>query len=351
MKRLIVLSVVALVLATGLGAQELSGLGRDFEIVFERVGAAALPAITQSAIWGQYTGVATFAPRAGFFLTLSAGALFTDGLLGFVDEEDTFTVLNVPNLFQAMLDNAPTDRAADAYEWLKTAFPVPVSRIGMGFRLPGDVEAMIAFGGVPGFLVGPVYSRIPALDGFELGMVHVGTKIRRAVLADAGPFPALSLGLGYSYTGLDLGYDLATISPGGGEYGTIEIAVGDLNVKGRMSLRSRVHAFGLDLHASKAIGFFVPYLGLSPYYHLASFGGSVGPGDEFDAYVNNPETDNERDIEYTGAAPESAWVENDLSLVLFGGFDMFFGRFVFQVNGSWGIAKGIPGVALNVRWQ
>ncbi len=350
MKRMLVLFVVALVLVSGVSAQDLSGLGRDFEVVIEELGAATLPALTQSAIWGQYTGSASFVDGSRFFLTLSLGTIFTDGVLGFVDDEEAFTVLNVPGLFRTILDAAAVDALTDASEGMKTFFPVPVSRVSAGVKLPGDLEAMVGFGGVPAFVTAPILGGLNA-DGLELGMVHLGTKVRRAVLKDAGPFPAISVGAGYSYSGFRFAYDLAQLGTGRGDYGGLSVELGELYLKGVMSADSRVHAFGLDVHASKAFGFFVPYVGISPYYHIASFSGGVGsPGNEFDAYVDYDD-DGDRDVEYTGRAPSTAVVRDDLSIVVFGGFDMVFGRVVLQVNGSWGIGTGYPGVALNVRWQ
>ncbi len=349
MKRILVLIVVAVVLVSGVSAQDLSGLGRDFEIVIEELGAATLPALTQSAIWGQYTGGASFAEDSRFFLTLSAGTIFTDGVLGFVDDEEVFTVLNVPNLFRTMLETAQIDALTNTFERMKTFFPVPVSRLSAGFKLPGDVEAMVGVGGFPKFATGSIL-RIAGAEGFELGMLHVGTKVRRSVLKDAGPFPEISIGAGYSYSGFSFAYDLAQLGEGRDGYGNVTVGLGELYLKGVMGVDSRVHAFGLDLHASKAFGFFVPYIGISPYYHISSFRGSVGPGAAFDAYVDY-DNDGDKDVVYTADAPETAFVDNDLSLLLFGGFDMVFGRIVVQVNGSWGVATGYPGVALNVRWQ
>ncbi|MFP4114446.1 MAG: hypothetical protein ACOC2Y_07165 [Spirochaetota bacterium] len=350
MKRIVVIVTIALVVSAGVSAQDLSGLGRDFEVLIEELGAEILPDLEQSAIWGQYTGGATYADDSGFFLTLSTGALLTDGVLGFVDDPDRFTVLNVTNLFEGILSQIGDTGLSGAVTGLKTFFPVPVARASVGFALPGDVEAMIGIGGFPQFVTGWIAGLADA-DSLRLSSLHVGTKLRKGILEDAGPFPAISIGAGYSYSGFTFGYNLADIESPGTEYGQIDVGLGELNIRGDFLIQSNVHAFGFDLHASKQFGFFVPYVGVSPYFHFASFGGSVGPGDEFDAFVDYEDDGTERDVEYTGDAPDTAWVEDDLSFVLFGGFDMVFGNVALQLNGSWSVPNGSPGVTINVRRQ
>ena len=353
MKRFIVVVAILVLVTAGLSAQDLSGLGRDFEVVIEELGASLLPDLTQSAIWGQYPGLASYADQSNFFLTLSLGAILTDGLLGFVDDDEAFTVLNVPNLFRGILTSAGDERLTSLFEGMKTFFPVPVSRTSFGFTLPGEVEAMVGVGGFPQFVTGWV-GGLTGADSLKLSMLHVGTKVRKGILSDTGRFPALSIGGGYSYSGFTVGYDLAALGEGTGGYGQVQVGLGELNVKGELLMRSRVHTFGLDFQASKALGFFVPYVGISPYYHLASFSGGVGAGGVFDAFVDYDGVavnGVNRDVEYDGEAPATAWVSNDLSLVLFGGFDMIFGNTVFQVGSAWLVPTGSPGVTLSVRWQ
>jgi hypothetical protein len=321
------------------------------EVLIEETGAQILPDLQQSAIWGQYPGIASFGDESGFFLTLSLGSLLTDGVLGFIDDPDAFSVLNVSNMLEGLLGAVEIPAVTAIIDGMKSFFPVPVMRTSLGFVLPGELEAMIGAGGFPQFATGWI-AGLAGADSLKLSMLHIGMKVKKGILKDAGPFPAISVGAGYSYSGFTVGYDLADIATPGSEYGQFEIGLGELNIKGDLLIQSHVHAFGFDLHTSKRFGFFAPYVGVSPYYHFSSFGGGVGPGNEnFDAYVDYQDGAPVRDIEYSGDAPATAWVEDDVSFVLFGGFDMIFGSFVFQVNSSWSVPDGSPGVTLNIRWQ
>lgn len=350
MKRILVFVAIIVVVVAGVQAQDLSGLGRDFEVLIEELGAELLPDLVQSAIWGQYPGIVSYAGQSSFFLTLSTGALLTDGLLGFVDEGN-FNVLDVSNLFTGILSQVGNQSVVNTVEGMKTFFPVPVMRTSFGFTLPGEIETMVGVGGFPQFVTGWA-AGLAGAESLKLSMLHLGTKVRKGILDDAGPFPAISVGAGYAYSGFTFGYDLAEIGSQGTEYGQFSVGLGELNIKGDLLIQSRVHAFGLDLQTSKRFGFFAPYVGVSPYYHIASFGGGVGPGnDNFDAYIDYEDGDPEKDLEYTGDAPDTAWVENDLTIVVFGGFDMIFGNYVIQVNSSWSVPDGAPGVTLNIRWQ
>ncbi len=348
MKRL-VLVLVAILLITGFAsALDLQGLGRDFEVVIEGLGEALLPSLEQSAIWGQYPGIASYADTTNFFVAQSFGAVFSPGLLGFVNDEDSFAVLNVPGLFTGLLDSTGNDTISGLFSTLQTFFPVPIVRTGVGFAV-NDVEIMLSAGGFPRFIT-TFATGLADIEGIELGMGYFGGKVRGGILEDSGPFPAIALGGGYSYTGLNLGFDLSSGETG---YTQQDIeGLGILNFQGDLAVNSQIHTFGLDLQLSKALGFFVPYLGIAPYYHIARFGGTVGASESnpFDAFIDY-DGDGDRDEEYDGDAPDTTVVDDNLSFVLYGGFDMILGGFVIQIGGSWSVAKGAPAATLTFRLQ
>jgi len=346
MKRISLLILLVLAISGLSVAQaDISGLGADFENLVEELGKEMLPNIEQLAVWGQYPGQAAMPDDSRFFFTMSLGAVLGfNGILNFIDDPDAFELLNVGALLDTILEGGG---AANTIANLQGFFPYPIARTAVGFKLPADLEVMADVAIMPQFLANFavntanrfVDSPIPT---FTLNSLHVGSRIRKVVLRDAPGIPAISIGAGYSYTGFNIGYSFADI-------GAITTALGDLYFAGDFYLQNRVHSFGLDLHISKSLGWFVPFIGLSPYFQLAGFSGGVS---EFDAFVDFfPGEPINRDIEYDGLPPETTLVDYDLALVLFGGFDFVFDSLALQVHTSYTVGEGWPAVTIGTRFQ
>jgi hypothetical protein len=351
MKRIGLLILLVIVVSGAAFAQvgaDISGLGADFENLVEELGEEMLPNIQQLAGWGQFPGQAALPADSRLFFTLSAGTVLGfDGILGFVDDNSAFELLNIEALFDAILTGSAA--AADAIGFVQGFFPYPVARSALGFRLPGDLEAMVDFAIFPQFLANTATNLVEAVPEFELNTLHVGSRIRKVLLRDAPGVPAMSIGAGYSYTGFNIGYDFGSI-------GAIDTALGEINFSGELYLQSRVHSFGLDFQVSKNLGFFVPFIGLSPHYQLSGYTGGVGTTEKpFDAWVDfgpdDPDPLDPRDIEYSGDAPATTLSDNDLTLVLFGGFDLVFDRLALQVHGSYNVGETWPAISIGSRFQ
>ena len=357
MKKVLVAMLLVIMLGTGVVAQDLQLLGQDVRTFVNGLGADLLPGLSQSAMWGRFPGSAVYPANSNFFVTLSAGTILTSGILDYPEPdsaENPFEVLNLPRILTDVLADA--GGAGDLLSGAQRLFPLPIARISGGIRLPKDVELMVDLAGFPQFITG-FAADLAGLPGVEFNALHVGTRVRKGVLKDVGPFPAVSVGGGYTYSGFNIGYDLSTI--GGSEafpdHGSTPVGPWELFLKGDLNMGSRIHSFGVDLQASKAFGFFVPFIGLSPYYQIASFYGNIGGPDAttntFDAFIAYDPQNPAEDVLYSAAAPIARWVENDLTLLLHGGFDLVFGGFVIEVHGSWAVAKGHPGLALGMRFQ
>lgn len=353
MERLCLL-IVLVVLLAGTAFGQLDTLGQDFENLIEGMGREVLPHLEQLSIWGQFPAHASYADKTGFFLTLSTGAVLSNGLFRFADDPGAFDVLNVPTMIDQALAGGPGEPIAN---FIQSFFPYPIIRIAAGFTLPYEIEAMIDLTGFPQLITGAIgglfTSTSPMLGSLKLSSLHVSSKFRRAVMKDAGPFPAVSVGIGYGFSGSTLGVDLSTIDTDAQGNGQFATALGELNVKGALLVQGAVHSFGIDLQTSKQLGVFVPFVGLSSYYHIAQFSGQVGTASgatAFSAFLDY-DGDGDMDVVYAGAHPSTAWVDNDLSMLLFGGFDLDLGGFALQVHSSWSIMKSWPGVSLGLRWQ
>ena len=346
MKRIGILFLLVVVLSGAAFAQaDISGIGTDFENLIEQLGEDMQPNLEQMAAWGQFPGQAALPDDSRFFFTMSAGAVLGfNGLLGFVEPTNAaFEVLNVYELVQAIVEGSET--ANNLITGVQGFFPYPIARSALGFRLPAGFEAMVDFAIFPQFLAGTATNLVAAVPPFEMNALHVGTRVRKVLLQDAPGVPAVSVGVGYSYTGFNFGYDLT-------EIGTVDTAIGELNLAGELYLQSRINSFGLDLQVSKQLGFFVPFIGISPYYQLAGFSGGVGTeAKPFKAYVDFDGGSNDEDIPYIGDPPATTLTDNDLSFVVFGGFDLVFGNLVLQVHSSYNVGEAWPAVTIGTRWQ
>ena len=353
MKRIGLVFLLAVVLSGAAFAQaDISGIGTDFENLIEQLGEDMQPYFEQQAIWGQFPGQAALPDDSRFFFTLTLGAgLGFDGLLSFVEETNAaFEVLNVYELVQAIA-GSPT--AGNAIAGIQGFFPYPIARSAFGFRLPADLEAMVDFAIIPQFIATFAINTANSLAGqtlppLEMNALHVGTRIRRVLLRDAPGVPAVSVGAGYSYSGFNLGYDF-------GSLGGIDTVLGTLNFAGELYLQNRIHSFGLDLQVSKELGFFVPFVGVSPYYQFSGFSGGVGTEDfPFDAFVDYDGGDDDRDVAYPDPVnnpPATTLLDNDLTFVVFGGFDLVFGRLAMEFHGSYNVGEAWPAVTIGTRWQ
>lgn len=347
MKRVLVV-VGALLFSVGsAGAQtvDLSPLGDDFTALMAGLGYDLIPNLEQAALWSQGPGVATLGDSKFYFST-SLGALISGGILTFVDEENSaFELLDVSTLLEQALSGS--EQAASVLTTLQGFFPYPTLRAALGFAV-GPVEVGLDVSGFPQGLTNAaagLASRFvgedSGLEALALSALHLGTRARTSLLDDGGPLPAISIGTGYVISTFNMGYSLGSIDslPLG--------AAGDLSLGGDLVLESAIHSFGIDVSASKRLGFFVPFVGVSPWLQLTNYRGGV---ENFTAVLSddNPGTD---DLEYTDEDPIANIVSADLSMLTTFGFEMFLGRTVIFVHGSYTIGEGSPGVALGTRFQ
>ena len=279
----------------------------------------------------------------------SSSRLGFDGILSFVEPTNAgFDTLNVYGLFEEILSASAA--AGNAIDSVQNFFPYPISRAALGFRLPAGLEAMVDFSIFPQFLTNTAVGAANKWGGLtlsdvQLNALHVGSRVRKVLLQDAPGIPAISVGAGYSYSGFNIGYDFGQIDP-------VETVIGFLHFAGELYLQNRIHSFGLDLQVSKNLGFFVPFVGISPYYQLSSFSGGVGTTESpFVAFVDYDGVGEDHDIDYNGDDPATALVDNDLSFLVFGGFDLVFGRLAMEVHAAYNVGEAWPAVTIGTRWQ
>lgn len=347
MKRMLLVMGVLVLALSAVGAQtsvDLSALGDDFEALMGGLGDDLLPNLEQAALLSHGPGVASLG-ESSFYFSMSLGALLSNGILGVINDPDAFELLDVQQLVESALTATGSTSAADTIQTIQTFFPYPVLRAAAGFAA-GPVEVGFDVAGFPQGLTDVATGLAGRITGAEItGVVlsafHLGAKVRVPLIEAGGPLPELSVGAGYSLSNFDMGYSLATIDPVPLE------SFGTLTLGGDLGVATSIHSFGLDLALSKRLGFFVPFVALSPYMQLARYRGGV---DGFSAVLAD-EDPGTGDLTYTGDDPVAEISDRDVSILATGGFELFLGRTVIFVHGSYTIGEGSPGVALGTRFQ
>lgn len=351
MKRTLLAVAVVLLVAGALGAQtidvDLSALGDDFTVLMAGLGYDLLPNFQQAAIWSVGPGVASLG-ESRFYVSMSLGALLSDGILSVINDGD-YELLDVGGLLESALSAGGSTSAGDAITFIQGFFPYPVLRAAVGFAA-GPVEVGVDVSGFPQGITDGVTGLAGRLtgatiDGVTLSAFHIGARARTPLVTAGGPLPEVSVGAGYSLSTFQLGYGLDSI-------GSLDDlgGVGSLTLEGTLTVATDIHSFGIDVNVSKRLGFFAPFIGLSPYLQLAEYTGGV---EEFDAVLS----DGTISISYTdddpatNQDPVAVITDTDLGALLTGGFELFLGRTVIFVHGSYTVGEGSPGVSLGTRLQ
>lgn len=351
MKRFGILVLLAALVSGVSFAQDISDLGSDFESLVEQLGKEILPNVQQMGAWGQFPGQASLPEDSRFFFTLSGGAVLGfDGVLNFVEPTNAnFDFLNVYQLFQQILSS---EQASGAITSIQNFFPYPIARTSLGFALPAGLEIMADFAIFPQFFADTANNLFETVPPFTLNALHFGGRVRKQLLRDAPGIPSVSIGAGYSYTGFNLAYDFADLPPqDGAGPGTIDTAIGTLHLAGELYLKTSVNSFGLDFQVSRKLGVFVPFIGLSPYYQFSGFSGGIAGFNEDTVYVDYNDGDPVQDVVYNGSEPATTFVDNDLSLLVFGGFEFVLKNVAFQFHGSYLVGETWPAATVGIRWQ
>ncbi len=333
MRNIIIIIVMALLLAAGMvSAQDLLPLGRDLTTMLDKLGQDVVPYLLQNAEAGDGIGLAELPEKDNFFMTFSAGAVLANGIGTFLGEEGTFELLDVDGLLRQALGGSSGEKY---YELAQELFPYPNLRLALGFRFFFKTELLLQFSILPQQLT-DLIADMAGLSGITLNRMNAGLRVRKALLHDGHGFPAVSLGVGYVYSAFNMGYALPNDF-------SQDISGSPLTLGGDLEMATRLHSFGLDLAVSKKLGFFIPYLAVSPWYQWARYTGTVR---DFVA------TAGAGDYTAQGGRDPSAEVSVlDLSLLLSGGFELKMGGFVLQADAAYSLTGKSLGANLGMRLQ
>lgn len=248
MKKLFIAIILGTVFASTALFAQFAQLESDFSKLMLLLGREVMPHVQQNDLAGTGIGVASLEGYS-LYVALTAGAVVSDGILKFVDENNTeFTTLDVYGLFDDAVPSSGIGR--DLYDKSKDIFPFPTVKLAFGLRLIG-LDFIVTGIGVPGGII--------SSDDLEASLINIGIRIRKDILKEKGWFPTVSLGVGYVYSGIHFKYTLTDFKQ--------DYSGQDLVISGGLSLDTRVHSFGFDVGLSRTLLYvFTPFLRTSLWY-------------------------------------------------------------------------------------
>ena len=326
MKRFVVILVAVALLGVAPQAWSINwpGLENDFEVFVESLGREMVPHLQQASLLGDGMYDVQKGNMGNFYVAVTTGAVLSNG---FKDNVDTgeYDILDVPGLMEDAFSELtpPLDAAYD------TLFPYPVIRVALGFSLK-DYQFGALVAGMPSQVVDS------ATDGeVASSALNLGLRARKYVLPEQRVLPAISLGLGYTFSTIGVSYQMDDFSQ--------DFGGSTLGIEGDLSLSSTVNTMGLDLTASKTLAFFVPYVRVSPYVQRSRFAGvaenfeaNLGTGEK---YSDNPNTDD----------PEGEVISYDMALMLSTGFDIKIWTGGIFVHGNYSTGTNAFGADVGFR--
>ena len=248
MKKLFIASILVTVFASTALFAQFAQLKSDFSKLMLLLGREVMPHVQQNDLAGTGIGVASLEGDI-FYVALTAGAVVSDGILKFVDENNTeFTALDVYGLIDDAVPSSGLGR--DLYNEAKNIFPFPTVKLAFGLRLIG-LDFIFTGIGVPRGII--------STDELEADLMNFGIRIRKDILKEKGWFPTVSLGVGYVYSGIHFKYTLTEFEQ--------TYSNQPLTISGGLSLDTRVHSFGFDVGISRTLLYvFTPFLRTSLWY-------------------------------------------------------------------------------------
>ncbi|MEX2445011.1 MAG: hypothetical protein WD492_15525, partial [Alkalispirochaeta sp.] len=277
MKRKTTVLATTLLVAFTIGVQaQISGLAEDLQIIFDRLGQDVVPNLQTASVMNHELGSAELGDFPRMYFSFSAGGTVAPGVLEFTQDEDSYDWNNFYLLDQLLTEASLNDD--DVRDITDNYAPYPSLRVGYGVGLAGGYELSLQAGVVP-----QAVADIAGQEALTASLTTIGTRLRKVLVRQDRGVPAISAGIGYVYSNIDFGYDLAELEP-------LELADdGDpLTLKGNAVFATTTQSFGFDVRASsRFIRVVYPFLGFSAYYQMSdyeagikNFAGQVGDSDE-----------------------------------------------------------------------
>ena len=330
---IVIVLLVALAAPVVFGQDALSQLSKDLQTVFDELGKEIGPNLQTASVLNHGLGSAQIGNFPHMYFSLSAGATVAPGILKFTGDEEKFDNYALLTNF---LDEAGLGEDESIRDITNNYAPYPSLRASFGLGLADGWEIDLQAGIVPQIIA----DQIPA-DGITANITTIGGRVRKVLVRQEQGVPAISVGVGYVYSGINFGYDLAeleAISTGSGTGSTT------LKLNGEMTFETNSHSFGTDLRVStRFLRVFYPFIGASGYFQNTTYNAGI---DDFSALVGSQTTPSKPSIE-----PLSEQTFNNFNVVLNTGFDLKLAIFNFFTHLNYAVTTRAPGAIVGLRIQ
>jgi hypothetical protein len=291
-----------------------------------------LDVMQQSALLGEGVGDAVLGDFPHLYFAASTGTVFAGGIAKVIDAVPTpFQVLNVGGILQSALSGMGGKTATDLYTLSRSFFIYPNARISFGVGTAGGVEVTGQVSYWPQLFTDGV-GGLAGLTGLTLNHLNAGLRVRAALLADSGAFPAVSIGAGYVFSSFGLGYNLSSLP-------AMNVSGVDLDFsQASFALQTYLHSAGIDLTVSKRLLVFVPFFRVSSWYQWGFYDASLS---HFRATLGNT----------VDVSPASHLTAMDLAILLSGGIGLKLGGFGLTIGASYNPKTNQPAAELSLSGQ
>ncbi len=325
MKRLTALAFVLFTCALPAFSLDLTVFGTDFRAFAQQLGNEMLPNLRSAALSSVGLESAGSDPFPRVSVSLSAGAVLSTGLFKFVDTY-SFSLLDFNALANAALANSST--LTNLYSGMKSFFPYPVTRIGIGLGSVAGFDTQFQFAIFPEFLTDAL-TGAANVKGLKFNTFNAGLRLRRTLIPEQTAIPGVSVSFGYIYSNFNLSYDLA-------QAGTVTMSGTPMTFTGTLVAGSVIHSAGADFTVYKKFGVVKLSGGISmweqiTYYKGGIEGFDVSDGTPADNYKTNGGTD-----------PLVDRTLSVLTTLVRGGVDFQFGGFDLFLHAQFDPVAGVP---------
>ena len=315
-----------------LHANPVDDLADELRVLFDQLGMNMVPHLQTVAVTNHELGMAELGDFPSRYFSFSLGASVAGDFLGFIDRPGTFNLLDPNNL----LDEAGVSDN-EYYDRIKDTFPYPMLRAVYGMGLTGGYELSFHVGVVPRMVTDLA---LGLADQREVSgsLTNLGGRVRKVLIPRGHGLPAISAGVGYTYSAVRLGYEL----------NEFEVDFGDdpILLNGEAKFNTTTHSFGVDVRASGKIMAIYPFVGATVYHQRTRYEAGI---EGFEGVITiNGDT---QTVTATAVQPYAERSFSDVNVLLNTGLDRKMGAMKFFSQVYFGVCSRASGGILGFRIQ